>query len=227
MSNVPGRGRNSEARASEVADAARGGEGMNPSEDTGSAAPAKVSTPAPPDELALIGRVARGDAVAFEALFRRYAPRLTRFLARTTRRPHLIDEILNDTMMVVWRKAGTFDRTSKVSTWIVGIALRRRLKALERNDDAIGFDPDELATPTESGPEGQLLRQELRARLHHALRSLSPEQRAVVELTYFEGCSYREIAAIVGCPVDTVKTRMFHARRRLKRLLAESQERAA
>jgi RNA polymerase sigma-70 factor (ECF subfamily) len=195
--------------------------------DTGSETRARAFKPAPRDEVALIGQVARGDTVAFEALFRRYAPRLTRFLARTTRRPHLIDEILNDTMMVVWRKAGTFDRTSKVSTWIVGIALRRRLKALERADDAIGSDPDEIPTAAESGPESQLLRQELQARLSRALRSLSPEHRMVVELTYFEGCTYREIAAIAGCPVDTVKTRMFHARRRLKQLLADAGERAA
>ena len=181
----------------------------------------------PLDETALMGRVARGDVVAFETLFRHYAPKLARFLARTTRRPHLIDEILNDTMMIVWRKAGTFNRRSRVSTWIVGIALRRRLKALERSDDAVAFDPDEIATPPELGPEDQLLRREGGTRLRNALRSLSHEHRTVIELTYFEGRSYREIAAITGCPVDTVKTRMFYARRRLKALLAERGEAAA
>jgi RNA polymerase sigma factor (sigma-70 family) len=179
------------------------------------------------DEVALVRQVARGDIAAFETLFRRYYPRLTRFLERTTRRPHLIDEILNDTMLVVWRKAHTFNRCSKVSTWILGIAWRRRMKALERSDDAIGFDSDEIATPAESGPEGQLLRQELRTRLGRALGSLSPEHRTVIELTYYEGLTYREIAAITGCPIDTVKTRMFHARRRLKTLLAERGKEAA
>ena len=196
-------------------------------QDTASEAPLGRPTSAPPDEVALVGQVARGDMAAFETLFRRYYPRLTRFLERTTRRPHLIDEILNDTMLVVWRKADTFNRGSKVSTWILGIASRRRLKALERSDDAIAFDPDEIGTTAESGPEGQLLRQEIRTRLSRALNSLSAEQRTVVELTHYEGLTYREIAAITGCPIDTVKTRMFHARRRLKALLAERGKEAA
>ena len=83
------------------------------------------------DEIALIRQVAGGDMTAFETLFRRYYPRLRRFLERMTRRPHLVDEILNDTMLVVWRKAHTFNLRSKLSTWIIGIALRRSLKALD------------------------------------------------------------------------------------------------
>jgi RNA polymerase sigma factor (sigma-70 family) len=179
------------------------------------------------DEIALIGQVAGGDMTAFETLFRRYYPRLRRFIEQKTRRPQLVDEVLNDTMLVVWRKAGTFNLRSKLSTWIIGIALRRSLKALENVDDAIDFDLDAAASPVESGPEAQLLRQELRTQLSRALMSLSQEHRVVIELTYYEGCTYREIASIVGCPVDTVKTRMFHARRRLKSLLADRGKEAA
>lgn len=179
------------------------------------------------DEIALIGQVAGGDMPAFETLFRRYCPRLRRFIEHKTRRPQLVDEVLNDTMLVVWRKAGTYNLRSRLSTWIIGIALRRSLQALERVDDAIEFDIDAVASPPESGPEAQLLRRELRTELSRALMSLSPEHRAVIELTYYDGYSYREIAAIVGCPVDTVKTRMFHARRRLKALLTERGQEAA
>jgi RNA polymerase sigma-70 factor (ECF subfamily) len=143
------------------------------------------------------------------------------------RQPHLVDEVVNDTMLVVWRRAETFNLRSKVSTWIIGIALRRGLKALSRRDEATGHDPDEIAMPLECGPEGQLLRQEQRAQLSQALRSLSADQRAVIELSFYEGYSYREIATIVDCPVDTVKTRMFYARRRLKALLSERGEEAA
>jgi len=94
-------------------------------------------------------------------------------------------------------------------------------------DEAIDFDLDAAESPAEFGPEAHLLRQDLRARLNRALTSLSPEHRAVIQLTYYEGCSYREIATILDCPVDTVKTRMFHARRRLKSLLADSADEAA
>jgi RNA polymerase sigma-70 factor (ECF subfamily) len=144
-----------------------------------------------------------------------------------TRRPQLTDEILNDTMLIVWRKAATFDLSSKVSTWIIGIALRRGLKALARADDARDSAPDDVAASAEPGPEAQLLRRELRRQLGRALMSLPVEQRAVVELSFYHGYTYREIATIVDCPVDTVKTRMFHARRRLKVLLAEHREEAA
>jgi RNA polymerase sigma-70 factor (ECF subfamily) len=159
-----------------------------------------------------MSRVALGDVAAFDALFRRYAPRIVRFLGRTTRGAHLIDEIVNDTMFVVWRKARTFNRCSKVSTWILGIASRRRLKTIERVDDRTGaVDVDELAGPADWGPEGQFIRQDLRRRLRDAIDALPAEQRRVVMLTYFDGRTYAEIAEIVGCPVNTVKTRMFRA----------------
>jgi RNA polymerase sigma-70 factor (ECF subfamily) len=177
------------------------------------------------DDAVLLGRVARGDVSAFEALYRRYRPRVRRFLEQRTRGPHLIEEILNDTMLVIWRKAGTFRLKSTVSTWILGIALRRGLKAVERSEPGAEVASDDLAAPAEV--EEHVFRKEVRARLDRALESLSPEQRTVVVLTYFEGYSCREIAGIVGCPVDTVKTRMFHARRRLKALLSDRREDAA
>jgi RNA polymerase sigma-70 factor (ECF subfamily) len=89
-------------------------------------------------------------------------------------------------------------------------------KALARSSKA---PADALpATPEwsdQEGPEGVVTRQELGPILTRALDALPPEQRVVVELTFYHGCTYREVAAITGCPVNTVKTRMFHARRRL------------
>lgn len=178
--------------------------------------------PAPQEEVALVSRVAEGDIRAFEDLFRRYVPRLVRFVGRTTRVPHLIDEIVNDTMLVVWRKAATFNGCSRVSTWILGIASRRRLKALEGMDKGGGAAAvEDIAGPVESGPEDLHARHEALCRCSVAIDALPAEQRQVVVLTYFEGLSYQEIARITGCPVNTVKTRMFHARRRLKALLSE------
>ena len=106
----------------------------------------------------------------------------------------------------------------KVSTWIFAIAYRKAMKALTRWEEPLQ-DSGADAVPTEMGPEQLAARSQLRVALKRALCELSAEQRAVVDLTYFHGFGYREIGAIVGCPVDTVKTRMFHARRRLKALL--------
>lgn len=171
-------------------------------------------------EINLIGRIAAGELRAFDALYRIYHPRLQRFLERVTRRQALVEEVLNDTLLVVWHGADRYNGQSKVSTWIFAIAYRKAMKALKQLDEPIEDLAADQHEAVEPGPEQIASQQQLRAALALALDDLSPEHRAVVDLTYFHGVSYGEIAEIVGCPVDTVKTRMFYARRRLKALLA-------
>jgi RNA polymerase sigma factor (sigma-70 family) len=189
-------------------------------------APEAARAPASADEIALMGRVAAEEMDAFETLYRIYHPRLTRFLGNMTQRPALVEEILDDTMLVVWRKAHAYNPSAKVSTWIFAIAWRQALKALRQIDDAVEFCADKQAGSAGIEPDWELQQQELRARLGQALSALSAEHRAVIELTYYFGYACREIAQIMGCPVDTVKTRMFYARRRLKTLLAPDREEA-
>lgn len=164
------------------------------------------------------------DVAAFETLYRLYHPRLTRFLRGMIGRAGLVEEVLDDTMLVVWRKAHTWLPEAKVSTWIFGIAYRQALKALRRVDDAVTADTGPAVDPAASDPDQELQHRHLRARLDRALRSLSPEQRAVIELTYYLGYACREIAQIMDCPVATVKTRMFYARQKLRAVLAEQGE---
>jgi RNA polymerase sigma-70 factor (ECF subfamily) len=180
-----------------------------------------------PADAQLLDRVAQGDTGAFESLFRRYRPRLRRYLDRRTRRPDLVDEIVNDTMLVVWRRAASFDLRSCASTWIIGIARRVGLKAAASTPPTAEACDVERPDDTGDIPDRRFEQRELQSRLVDALRALSPEQRAVIELAYFKGMSCREIGSVLGCPVDTVKTRMFHARRRLKALLAHLAEDAA
>src|SRR4051812_42551510 len=89
------------------------------------------------EEVALLRRIATGDARAFEKLYSDYFPRLTRFVYRMMRRPALVEEIVNDTMLVVSQKAAAFDSSAKVSTWIFSIAYRKSLKALRDLDDPV------------------------------------------------------------------------------------------
>ncbi|MEO8959302.1 MAG: sigma-70 family RNA polymerase sigma factor [Rudaea sp.] len=178
------------------------------------------------DESTLIERVACGDAHAFETLYRDYFPRLTRFLERMTRRPELVEEVLNDTMLVVSRNAHKYNHSAKVSTWIFAIAYRKGLKALARLDDPVEADAELADIRDETGlePKDELMQSQLRRLLSVAVDALSVNHRAVVELTYFQGAGYREIAQIMDCPIQTVKTRMFHARRHLKALLPDRLE---
>ncbi len=173
------------------------------------------------DEARLIARIIDNDLRAFETLYRIYHPKLTRFLTNLLRRPHLVEEALNDTMMVVWKKPEKFNGTSKVSTWIFAIAYRTALKARSRFDEPLP-DPEMDLLADEDDPEQNMGDRQIRSVLTTAMSQLSTEHRAVVDLTYFHDLGYREIAEIQGCPVGTVKTRMHHARKHLKDKLAGS-----
>jgi RNA polymerase sigma-70 factor (ECF subfamily) len=176
--------------------------------------------PKPGDEAQLMTRIRERDLRAFESLYRSYHPRLTRFLTNLIRRPQLVEEVLNDTMLVVWNRPESFNGSSRLSTWIFAIGYRKALKALSRYDDPQEDAQAERRASAEPGPEHELDRRQTQAALLEAMGELSPDHRAVVDLTYFHEIGYREIADIMDCPVDTVKTRMYYARRHLKRVLA-------
>jgi RNA polymerase sigma factor (sigma-70 family) len=166
------------------------------------------------DEL-LLERVADKDRTAFQELYHRYYQRLFGYIYKVMRRPELVEEAVNDTLLAVWQGARSFD----------GRDQRQALKALwrqRRRDRDGNLEPADFAPAATEGPESLAVHRELASALGRALAQLPPEQRAVVELTYFQGCSYPEIAVVLDCPVNTVKTRMFHARRRLRGLLAGS-----
>jgi RNA polymerase sigma-70 factor (ECF subfamily) len=171
-------------------------------------------------ELELLRRVAERDTVAFQELYLAYHRRLARFLTRLVRRYDIAEEVINDTMWVVWRKASDFRGASRLSTWIMGIAYRRALKTLQRVNVVTAHENqvDELPELTTSEP---VRSDELRDWLAVALERLPLEQRLVLELTYFLGHSCEEIATIMECPVNTVKTRMFHARKKLRVMLPQ------
>ena len=171
------------------------------------------------DETALIAGVRARDMKAFEELYRRYHPRLSRFLTNLIQRQHLVEEALNDTMMVVWNRPDSFHGASKLSTWIYAIAYRKAMKGLRQQDEAVEDKDADHRVSSEAGPEDTSGRIRVHRMLMRAMGELTAAHRAVVELTYFHGLGYREIADILECPVDTVKTRMFHARRHLRKHL--------
>jgi RNA polymerase sigma-70 factor (ECF subfamily) len=165
----------------------------------------------------LLDRVAQGDRDAFQHLYQVYHRRLARFLVRLTRRQEIAEEIINDTLWIVWRKAPEFRRHSLVSTWILGIAYRRGLKTLRRQQAIAAQAAIENAPP----PVDESIPARERAEwIERALAQLPVEQRTALELCYYMGYSHDEIAQIMECPVNTVKTRMYYARQKMKVLLA-------
>jgi RNA polymerase sigma-70 factor (ECF subfamily) len=165
-------------------------------------------------ELELLRSIARHNRAAFRELFLIYHRRLARFLMRVTSQHDLIEEIINDTLWTVWLKASEFRGASLVSTWIVGIAYRRALKTLRQARHARDGAGGELGLADAADAAG--VHDDDREWLQSALAELPLEQRLVLEFAYLMGHSCEEIAEIMQCPVNTVKTRMFHARQKLR-----------
>lgn len=165
-------------------------------------------------ELDLLRRIVLRDRDAFRDLYLMYHRRLARFLMRMSLSHETVEEVINDTLWTVWQKSPDFRGASRVSTWIVGIAYRRALKSLRQARAARVPVTDEFVdmagdTDIEGGNE-------MRQWLERAMAELPVEQRMVMEFAYLMGHSCEEIAQIMHCPVNTVKTRMFHAREKLR-----------
>ena len=168
-------------------------------------------------DRALIAAIAAGDEVAFNEIHARYYPRIARFIRRITPCSELIAEITNDTLWAIWQCARSFKGNSRVSTWIMGIAYHVGSKALRRSSRREAHEEpmrDFIETTHEPWSNG-----DDREWLGAALVQLAEEQRTVLELFYHFGHSCEEIAELVDCPTNTVKSRMFHARRNMQRLL--------
>lgn len=175
---------------------------------------------------ALMRRVAAGERAAFEQLYLAYHRRPSRFLMRFAESYEAAEEIINDTLYIVWEKASDFRGQSQVSTWIIGIAYRRALKAfrhldVRRRAEADAMEIEAIQTDQEFVANFDGARADW---LEQGLRELPLEQRMCLQLAYFLGHSCEEIAQIASCPVNTVKTRMFHARKRLREILPQLAE---
>jgi len=168
-------------------------------------------------DRALIAAVAAGDESAFNEIHARYYARVARFIRRITPSSELISEITNDTLWAIWQCARSFKGSSRVSTWIMGIAYHVGSKTLrsssrrEAHEEPMLDFVEAAHEPWSDGDD--------REWVGAALVQLAEEQRTVLELFYRFGHSCEEIAEMVDCPTNTVKSRMFHGRRNMQRLL--------
>lgn len=178
----------------------------------------------PLDEHVLLQRIGDGDRRAFETFYKLYYPRLFRFILRTTRQPDMVEELIQETLIMIWEQPHRFNNESKISTWVFGIAYHKSLKALSKsNRRSHELDIADFVETIDDPFANVAHTVETRNWLNRALDSLSADQRAVIELTFYNGLSYQDIANILDCPENTVKTRMFHARKKLQ-AFADAQE---
>lgn len=164
-------------------------------------------------ERDLLARVARKDEPSFQRLYEEYATRVFRYALTLLRDRHLAEEVVQETMITVWSKASTYRGSSRVSTWIFGIARHKAYDILK--DEKRGGRTTAVSTVIED-PAPAIERQ---ARVNAAIDSLPPDQREIVFLTFYENLPYKAIADLLTIPEGTVKSRMYHAKKKLAEAL--------
>lgn len=165
----------------------------------------------------LIRAVAANDRRAFQTLYMRHHVPVFRYIMGFLRDHGAAEDALHDVFLEVWRKAGTYDARSSVSTWVVSIARFKAIDVLRRGRDETewneGTDP---RRDDAQSPETVAIAADKAEAIRRCLDGLSREHREIIDLVYYHGKTVREVSAIVGIPENTVKTRMFYARRNLK-----------
>lgn len=173
------------------------------------------------DEV-LIARIAGGDRLAMQVLFARHHVRVYRFVLRLVRNEATAEDLISDVFLDVWRQAGKFEGRSAVSTWMLGIARFKALSVLRRKpEQELDDETAEQIEDQSDDPEVTLAKKDKGSVLRQCLTGLSVEHREIIDLVYYHEKSVEEVAAIVGIPEATVKTRMFYARKKLSELLKE------
>jgi RNA polymerase sigma-70 factor (ECF subfamily) len=171
------------------------------------------------DEV-LIGRIASGDRLAMQVLFARYHVRVFRFVLRLVRDESTAEDLIGEVFLDVWRQAGRFERRSAVSTWLLAIARFKALSAIRRKPaEELDEEAAEAIEDPSDDPEVAVEKKDKSSVLRKCLERLSADHREIIDLVYYHEKSVEEVAEIVGIPVNTVKTRMFYARKKLAELL--------
>jgi len=185
---------------------------------------------APASDEMLIRQIAAGHKPAMHALFVRHQVKVYRFVLNIVRDAALAEDAVSETFVDAWQHAARYEGRSSVSTWLLGIARYKALTAARRRrpTESLECEPAQNVVDPANDPEAELGEKETGTAIRRGLAALSREHAEIIDLVYYQEKSIREIAEILRIPENTVKTRMFYARKRLAALVAsEGVERAA
>jgi RNA polymerase sigma-70 factor (ECF subfamily) len=180
-----------------------------------------IKTAEPAD---LIERIARSaDRDAFARLFEQFAPRLKSYLMGLGTAPAAAEELVQETLLAVWRKAASFDRTrAGAATWLFTIARNLRIDSARRERTALAYSVDLADEPdAPEQPDAAVSATEREGRVREAIKTLPPDQVAVIRLAFFQEKAHSEIAQALGIPLGTVKSRVRLAMSRLRERLED------
>jgi RNA polymerase sigma-70 factor, ECF subfamily len=172
--------------------------------------------PSDSGDEALLQRLASGDQLAMRTLFARHQTRLFRFALRLLRDESVAEDVVHDVFLDLWRQAAVFSGHSQVSTWLMAVTRNKAWSLLrKRRELALEDGVAEAQEDKADDPETSLQKLDKAAAMRACLDRLSLEHREVIDLVYYHDASIEDVATIAGIPVNTVKTRLFHARKKL------------
>lgn len=172
------------------------------------------------DDRQLIRRIAGRDQSALKALLGRHQLRVYRFVLRIVRREAVAEEVANEVFLEVWKNAGNYEGRSSVGTWLLSVAHNRAVSALRKRREE-SWDEDAAGALEDEGddPEVSLQKIDKAEQMRQCIAGLSAEHRTIIDLVYYHEKSINEVSEILEIPLNTVKTRMFYARKKLSELL--------
>ena len=168
---------------------------------------------------ALVAKIAAGNMLAMQVLFARHHARIYRFVVRLLASEALAEDVTSEVFLDVWRQAHRFEARSAVTTWLLAIARHKALAELRRRPEPPSGAGSMDASDPADNPEATFAIKHRGEILRNCLTRLSPRHREIIDLVYYHEKSVQEAATILGVPGNTVKTRMFHARKKLSELL--------
>ncbi|EJW13232.1 RNA polymerase sigma factor [Rhodovulum sp. PH10] len=177
----------------------------------------------PPTDAVLLARMADGDRLALQVFYARHHVRVFRFVLRILGDRTKAEDVISDVFIDAWRQAGQFEGRSAVSTWLLAIARHKAYAVLRRRThDPIDEEQAAAIEDTADGPEATLATRDRSAVLRRCLGALAPAHREIIDLVYYHEKPLAEVARVFGIPENTVKTRLFYARKKLGGLLREA-----
>jgi len=170
---------------------------------------------------ALVALIAQRDKRALQQLYSRHHVRIYRFALRFLNDEAAAEDTVSEVFIDVWRQAERFEGRSQVTTWLLAIARNKALSLLRRrSSEELDDEVAEFIEDPSDNPEVAMLKSQRASVLQDCLTQLSPAHREIVDLVYYHEKSVEEVAEIISVPANTVKTRMFYARKRIGELMA-------
>ena len=175
------------------------------------------------EDVRLMEGIAEGERRALEQLYAKHHKRVFLFIRRFESNIAIAEDLANDVFLDIWDKAASFEGRSKVSSWILGMARFKALSEIRKRRNTV--DPDDVMGEMEDEgdtPEVAAQKKDKGAVLMECVQRLSQEHRIVVDLIYYQEQSIKEAAEVLQVPENTIKTRMFHARKKLSEMMSDA-----